>query len=73
VRPGHHLRCDRCRASMPTRDATLTPSAILCSACAALLPPPAAAASARAAATAATSRAAVPRPAHQSEAEASER
>ena len=37
MRTGHHLRCDRCHASCPTRDATLTPSAILCPACAALL------------------------------------
>ncbi len=41
MRPGHHLRCDLCRASMLTRAATLTPSSILCPACAALLPPPA--------------------------------
>jgi len=29
------LRCDACRAPLPTRDATVTPSTILCPACAA--------------------------------------
>ncbi len=37
MRTGHHLRCDRCHASCPTRDAPLTPSSIFCPACAALL------------------------------------
>ena len=61
MRPGHHLRCDRCRASVPTRDATLTATSILCPACAALLPPPAAHASADTGDNDATGRRSVPR------------
>jgi len=61
MRPGHRLRCDRCRASVPTRAATLTATSILCPACAALLPPPAAHASADTGDNDATGRRSVPR------------
>jgi hypothetical protein len=33
------LRCDRCRATLSTRDATVTPALVLCRSCATLLPP----------------------------------
>jgi len=47
MRTDHRLRCERCHAFMLTRTATLTPSSILCPACAALLPPVSAPAGAR--------------------------
>jgi len=61
MRPGHHLRCDLCRASMLTRAATLTPSSILCLACATLLPPSTAHASADTRDNDATGRRSMPR------------
>ncbi len=57
----YSLRCDRCRASVPTRDATLTATSILCPACATVLPPSTARASADTGDNDATGRRSVPR------------
>ena len=60
MRPGHRLRCDRCHASVPTPDATLTATSILCPACATVLPPSTARASADTCDNDATGRRSVP-------------
>ncbi len=57
MRLRHRLRCDRCRASVPTRAAT----SILCPACATVLPPSTARASAATGDNDATGRRPVPR------------
>jgi len=38
MRTARRLRCDRCHASLPTLDATVTSTTVLCPACATLLP-----------------------------------
>jgi len=39
MRTSYHLRCEHCRSFIPTRNAILTPSLILCPLCATLVPP----------------------------------